>query len=114
MIIQWLGVGLAVITVLWQIVKRRLTRIDRLGIVALVSFLLSLSLMFPISAAIWALLRPIAFVDFTWRVLAVTVFFAAILLAYVVARFPWGKALGVGLLCVAIYANRNHIISTSN
>lgn len=103
---QWLVIG-AVIA--WIILKRKF---PRLVIWGLSWFLLAVALMVDWGPARWlwqnfTWLKPI---DIPWRFLAVAVFCASFLAAWLVSeqkRLKW--VLIFGLMIVAAYTNRNHL-----
>lgn len=75
----------------------------------LLTFILTVFLMLPYSKTLWDLLRPIAIVDFAWRIFPVTIFAVSILAAYVVSSVGKFKVfMAFIIVIIAIYANRNH------
>ena len=108
-IAQWLVVGGAMIMI-WFRPKAANPR--RLASGALTWFLLAIILMVDWSGSryIWQNLTLIKVIDIPWRLLAVAVFSASILAAWLVneqKRLKW--LLALGLILVALYTNRNHL-----
>ncbi|MDZ4229063.1 MAG: hypothetical protein U1C50_02305 [Patescibacteria group bacterium] len=105
-IAQWLVVGGAIV---WLLLKRKF---PGLVIWALVWFFLAIVLMVNWLPAryLWQNLTLIKVIDIPWRLLAVAVFAASFLAAWLVneqKRLTW--VLVFGLLAVSIYTNRNHL-----
>ena len=108
-IAQWLVVGGAMIMI-WFRPKAANPR--RLASGALTWFLLAIILMVDWSGSryIWQNLTLIKVIDIPWRLLAVAVFSASFLAAWLVneqKRLKW--LLALGLILVALYTNRNHL-----
>jgi hypothetical protein len=105
-IAQWLVVAGAIA---WIILKRK---ISRLVFWALLWFGLSVVLMVDWLPAryLWQNFTLIKTVDIPWRFLAVAVFSASFLAAWLINKTHRLKILlAVGLLAIAIYTNRNHL-----
>lgn len=108
-IAQWVTVGLGLLTIGWFITKGGKRRWQEEGIFFVGVFGISVLLMQQVSAPFWRIIHGILIVDFTWRVLVVSVFAAAVAAAYVVARWRWGIAVGFLLFILAIIGNRHHL-----
>ncbi len=136
---QWLVVGMAIIIVLYVIAKgparcgmtkqsqrKRLPRSLRslamtkslfinkekiypATIFFLFIFFFSIFMMLPISTPVWRLVNCFAYIDYPWRYLLLSVFSASILGGFVVWASRNNKILIIGLLVLALYANRNHL-----
>lgn len=105
-IAQWLVVG---IVVAWILVKRKLSV---LVIWALAWFLLAIALMvdWPPAQWLWQNFKWLRPIDIPWRFLAIAVFSASFLAAWLIDRGQKLKHILVfGLMAVAIYTNRNHL-----
>ena len=105
-IAQWLAVGGVFI---WVIFKRQL---PGLIIWAMAWFWLAIGLMVDWQPAkyIWENFSLIKMIDIPWRFLAVAVFSASFLAAWLVdsqKKLKW--ILALGLLAAALYTNRNHL-----
>lgn len=73
-------------------------------------FLGTIFLILPDSKFIWDLLKNIAAVDFTWRMLPVVVFSASVLAAFTVRTFKKYRILvSLIIILLALYSNRNHL-----
>ena len=108
-IAQWLVVGGAMIMI-WFRPKAANPR--RLASGALTWFLLAIAFMVDWLPAryLWQNLTLIKVIDIPWRLLAVAVFSASFLAAWLVneqKRLKW--LLALGLILVALYTNRNHL-----
>ena len=84
---------------------------SRLSLFFLAAFAISVFMMLKDSLFIWKLLQQLAVIDFTWRILIVSVFSAAVLGALAVNQFR-NKIIAImtaiTLIVLAFYANRNH------
>jgi hypothetical protein len=103
-IAQWLAVGGAMLLIL--------LRRNKLVLIMLVWFWLAIALMvdWPPAKYLWQNFTLIKMIDIPWRFLAVAVFCASFLAAWLVnqqKKFAW--VLGLGLMIVALYTNRNHL-----
>lgn len=110
-IVQWAAVLLSTAICIWYRgrLKDRTAR-DRYttAIFFIFSFSVSVFLMTSGSKEIWKLIQNIFVVDFTWRILPVTLFSASILLGFSVSELKKFWWLGAVILIVAAYTNRNH------
>jgi hypothetical protein len=97
------------IVVIIKKIRKKRTAISE-GVFFFIVFIFSIILMLPVSEIIWQIIRRIALVDFSWRVLPLTVFSASLIAGYVV--FNLAKRFRiffmVFLVILSIYANRNH------
>src|SRR3989338_8431696 len=111
-IAQW---GVAVFTVLilikWLISKKNKREYSAysLGFYFMITFILSVLAMLPVSLFVWKLLGNIIIIDFTWRILTVTVFSSPVLGAFAVSKIKFKYLVGVLIILVALYANRNYL-----
>jgi hypothetical protein len=67
--------------------------------------------MLPQSKFLWSYTKDYVPIDFPWRMLAVLTFLAAFLAAYIGSKMKGklGLIIYISILCLALYANRNHI-----
>jgi len=105
-IAQWLAVGLAIFYIFRQ---RRIS-------LWLIFFIFSILMMQPVSKFVWQIVNKFAFIDYPWRYLFLSVFSASVLAGFVVSPRLIGHGptrknilIGVLLVAVALYTNRNHI-----
>ncbi len=103
---QWLVFVLAFGTLLFLFWKKRLSPE---AIFYFVLFLFSIFIMLSASSFFWDILTKFIFIDFTWRILAVSVFAVAMLAGFIVSQFKYPRLLVIFLIIMALYANRNHL-----
>lgn len=119
-IAQWLAVGLALVVLLLELLKRaKKNRPSRLHFRSLLfpfglaaSFGFSIVMMIRLSGPIWRLVDNWLIVDFPWRFLLLSLFFASILAGWLVSFVEkrWLQLpLMITLIAVALYTNRNHL-----
>src|SRR3989338_7197714 len=75
----------------------------------LLLFMISILMTQPVSLALWKMISRFAVIDFTFRILCITVFSASILSGFIMSRFKYPLLLAVFIIGLAFYANRNHI-----
>ena len=96
-LINWLVVGVSIL-----FFKKRL---EKLGLFLSLTFFISVFLMLKISVPFWQLLPPAAqFIQFPWRLLAMTTFVSAPLVAWLLEAFKF-KLLPLLVILVAIGIN---------
>jgi len=106
---QWLGVfgALFVLLSLWRIRKKQLSAITDicfwLGI-----FGLSIFLMLPPSLSVWKFASKYFIIDYTFRILSLSVFVTAYLTAVVVRWSKFPRIVALLFILLALYGNRNH------
>lgn len=105
-IVQWLIVLIVIIILLHQIVSKKL---NSELIFYPVLFFLSIVLMFQFSLPFWKLLSKIALIDFTWRILPVTVFAASVLGGILISKVKFPYLAAFLIIFIALYTNRNHL-----
>jgi hypothetical protein len=73
-------------------------------------FIFSILLMLPVSEFIWVYIRKIALIDFTWRVLPISLFYISIITGFIIRHLGkrYKYATAFILIMLAFYANRNH------
>ncbi|KKS98633.1 MAG: hypothetical protein UV73_C0001G0154 [Candidatus Gottesmanbacteria bacterium GW2011_GWA2_43_14] len=101
---QWLALVLAAVFISFK----RL----RLTLFFTAAFVLSVFMMQKESLFLWESIQELAVIDFTWRILVVSVFSAAVLAALAVNRFKNKKIaliLSFMLMVLTFYSNRNHL-----
>jgi len=112
-IAQWLVIGLSSILVVFFILKKKSSNLEKdilwEACFYLLIFFLSIILMLPISYLFWKILSNIAVIDFTWRVLSISIFASGVLAGFVVSKVKYQWLFAGFLIFLAIYANRNHI-----
>lgn len=107
-IVQWVTLALAALTLIWKLItKPRDTSVKHMAVFMII-VALSILAMLPVSLPVWKVINGIALVDFTWRILAVSVFAAAVLGAYCIRMLPGKMILAGFLMLLAVYSNRNH------
>lgn len=111
---QWLSVLSAFLIIIVSLFNRKVRNSSQKAfgeaIFYLSLFLISIILMLPVSSFFWQVLRNIAVVDFTWRILSITVFAASVLSGYVIYKMGRFTPLtAIFLVVLAFYANRNHL-----
>ena len=100
---QWLAAFLGLVSLAFKK--------SRLSLFFLAAFAISVFMILKDSLFIWKLLQQLAVIDFTWRILVMSVFSAAILGALAVNQFRNKKIAvmtAMTLIVLAFYANRNH------
>lgn len=75
----------------------------------LIFFILSIFLMLSISRPVWGFINNFFVVDFTWRVMSLTIMAISILAGFSIRKNKIGYLLGIVFIIVAVYANRNHL-----
>jgi len=112
-IVQWIVVGLVIAFLIFQVLKKRTFRnifkhSDLIFFISL--FIICIVLMLPISLPIWKLLASVMVIDFTWRILPVTVLSVSWLGAYLVRnRNTKSIILTIFLMVILFYVNRNYL-----
>lgn len=112
-IAQWGTLILSCILMVWGVTRRKFRGVLRsigLDAVCFLSiFILSIILMLPISLPFWRFFNSIMVIDFTWRILPVTVFCIAVLAGFAIRVVKWKYPVAIGLILLGLYANRNHV-----
>jgi len=111
-ITQWLIVILSCLTLFYRFAHPKDDGKKDMNVTIvcfLLIFLMSILLMLPLSRPIWPVLNIIAAVDFTWRILAVTVFATSVLAGLLINHTPHKYIIGFLIILLALYSNRNHI-----
>ncbi len=105
-IAQWIAFLISLLVLVWEIIKRKT---NKLALFYVLLFLLSIFMMLEISYPIWLLIEKIAIIDFSWRILPLTVFSASVLAGFIISRSRIGIIFGILLISLAVYGNRNHL-----
>jgi hypothetical protein len=111
---QWLVFVLIIPVILWIIIKHKFHK-DKLPLFCevfffLLLFIVSIIIMLPISQLFWNVIRNIAIVDFTWRILPLTVFSISVLAGFLIWYFKrTGLFILILISLLAVYSNRNHL-----
>ena len=112
-IAQWLVVGIAILLIIFLVLQKKskdsTKSILREAIFYLLLFLGSLIIMFPISLPFWKVLQNITVVDFTWRVLPVSVFAVSVLAGFVISKIKFPYLVALFIIILTFYSNRNHL-----
>lgn len=111
-IAQWAAAIIVLFILLrWLISKKNKEEYSRysLGFYFLATFILTIFAMLPASFFWWRLLDNIIVIDFTWRILTVTVFSAAVLGAFAVSKIKFNYIAGAFFILLALYSNRNYL-----
>lgn len=109
---QWIVVIICSFYLIKKVVNRNILKNIQKNNEILFHFLLFIILigsMLKISFPFWKLLSNIMVIDFTWRVLAIVIFVISILGGYIVKNSRFSFFMGMILIVIAIYTNRNHI-----
>jgi len=109
---QWIVVGLSALFTFFLLWRQRLRSVDAVAIMFLLVFSGSFIMMTNVSAPVWLALKQYVAVDFPWRFLLIATLYAALLGGYVTSRIRprfFGIMVSIGLILLALYANRNHI-----
>lgn len=72
-------------------------------------FITSILSMLPVSLGGWTWLKRILVVDFTWRILSLTVFAASMLAGYLLKTTRYPVIILIFLITLTVYSNRNHL-----
>lgn len=75
----------------------------------LLLFYSSIFLILPTSSFFWNIFSRITVIDFTWRLLPVTIFAVSVLAGLFISRVKFPSLVVVLLIILALYANRNHL-----
>lgn len=102
-----LTVMIILIPLLWLLRKRK--EFLFLGLLSVLSFIISIFFMLEISQPLWDNLPFLSYVQFPVRILIVPVFSASLAAALLIKYLPWKKVLFTVLLLLVLYANRNHL-----
>jgi hypothetical protein len=103
---QWLVVGLVILLILISLIRRKLNP-ESLFFFALFSF--TIYLILPVSLPFWQIVKNYAFVDFTWRVLPVSIFSVSVLAGFLISKIKYKYLFAFLIVALAFYANRNHL-----
>ncbi|MCL4338809.1 hypothetical protein M1271_03910 [Patescibacteria group bacterium] len=108
---QWLSVIAGFIGLIWLSLRRNLSNKEKLlrgeAFIFLVIFIFSVFLMLPLSLFLWKLISRFAIVDFTWRVLPVTVLAASYLAGFLSSVVHGREFFAFLLVLITLYAVRN-------
>lgn len=102
-----LGVMMILIPLLWLLRERK--DFLFLGILSVLSFIISIFFMLQASQPLWDNLPFLSYVQFPVRILIIPVFSASLAAALLVKYLPWRKILFLVLFLLVLYANRNHL-----
>ncbi len=111
-ITQWFIFILAFLMIVFFFFKRKKTASKNNlmeAVFFLLLFVISILMTQPVSLIIWKLISRFAVIDFTFRILSITVFSASILSGFIVSRFKYPLILAVFIIGLAFYANRNNL-----
>lgn len=114
-IIQWLAVLLTIVYLLKILILDKKISAEKKkwvkeGIILVVLSVFTVFMMLPVSLPVWKTVSGIAFVDFPWRYLAVSVFLASLSTGLLIKILAKGKIILVILFIIsALYLNRNHL-----
>lgn len=113
-LVQWAVVVLTIFVILRKMLNKKLAKnqkvIVNLGKILLITFFISIIMMLSVSSPVWKPFNQIVFIDFPWRMLAVSTFLVSVctgLLVSMAGKFK--TVLAVILIFSAIYFNRNHL-----
>lgn len=113
-LIQWLVVVILAVTIIIYFMKKNKSKTDKsrivLGVFLLFAFVFSIFMMLPPSLPVWKSISKYVFIDFPWRMLAVSTFLVSICTGLFISlsgRFRYVFA--VLLIILAVYFNRNHL-----
>jgi hypothetical protein len=113
-ITQWVVVGISIF--IFAFFLLRITRnsnqkkeIVKESLFYLLMFIISILLMLPVSFPFWKAMASLVIIDFTWRILALSTFCVAVLAGFIIHHIKYRWLVGMLLISLAIYANRNHL-----
>lgn len=111
---QWLVVAILAVTLIIYLLKRNKSKTDKsnihLGIFLIFAFAFSVFMMLPQSLPVWKTVSKYVFIDFPWRMLAVSTFLVSICTGMLVSQVKrFRTSLILFLIISAIYFNRNHL-----
>ncbi len=113
-LIQWLVVVIFTVTLIILFMKKKKSKTDKsktaLGVFFLFAFIFSIFMMLPPSLPFWKSVNKYVFIDFPWRMLAVSTFIVSICTGFLISlskRFR--VTIALLLIFLAIYFNRNHL-----
>lgn len=105
-IAQWIVIGLVVFIIFLEMIRKK---INQEIFFYFVLFWLTIFAMLPFSLPLWKIITKFAFVDFTWRVLAVTIFSVSVLAGFLISNIKFRYFVGFFIIFLAFYSNRNHL-----
>lgn len=113
-IAQWVTVFLTLVLGIALYVKReKLANRKHLtgeGIFYSILFALSIFMMMPLSGPFWNLIKKVAIIDFTWRILPLTVFAVSLMAGFVAYQLKkYNTWFALFIIILAFYSNRNHL-----
>jgi len=112
-ITQWLVAGCAFLLLGFLIIKKSMTHnkvfLPMEAFFYLLIFSVSIFLMLPISSFFWQFFNRFILIDFTWRILALSIFSISILAGFIISQVKHQWLLVIFLIGLALYANRNHL-----
>ena len=113
-ITQWLVILISTIMILFIVVLRKKSSeknniITKETVFYSLLFFCSIIMMLPISSFVWKAIERFIIIDFTWRILVLSVFCVSILAGFIVHKIKYSWWVGMLLIILAFYANRNHI-----
>lgn len=108
---QWLIFGLGIIWISSNILKKQnlFTQSKREIVFFICVFILSIIAMLDIANPLWKITSNLIVVDFSWRILGLTVFSISVVCAGILSFTRYSKVIGIGILIFALYANRNYL-----
>jgi len=95
----------SIIFIVFRFIKYR--KVDFISLFFICVFFLSVFLMLEVSEVFWKTVPFLPYLQYPWRLLAVSVFAASLLAAYVVAKSKNNLILVMFLTFLVLYANRN-------
>ncbi len=108
---QWLSVVAGLVGIVWLFFRNKLGKEEKLkgeeALIFFLIFLFTIFLMLQPSLFFWRLISKVAVVDFTWRVLPVTVFAASYLAGFTTSIVRWKGLFAFFLVLITLYAVRN-------
>ena len=111
-IAQWIVFVFSIGLLIFLVVKRKKkgnSILIRDMFFYIVLFIGSLGMMLPFSSPVWQVIQRFVVIDFTWRILPVTLFALSVLGGFLVSHISYSWVLASLLILLAIYGNRNHL-----
>lgn len=109
---QWSTFSLSLISIGILLVKKKFQEKNTHlfeAVTFVILFIASIFIMSPASLFLWKIMSNFIVIDFTWRVLSITVFSASVLAGFVASRMNKYLIISLFIVILAIYSNRNHL-----
>lgn len=113
-VLLFIGIAACLGLVYISLKKRNISELKTgYGFIFLLIFVSTIVMMLPQSLYLWQFISRYIIIDFNWRILSLTVFTTSILSGWLIyqmkSRKKLASVLGLMLLILAFYTNRNHL-----